>query len=212
MPSVTLTWHMSSDRQDQRHATVLEVRFSSASEFVSEYAENLSAGGLFVRRAHNLEPLSEVDVEINLPGSGRFVVRARVAHVLDADTAARYNRQPGAGMQLVKTPAGFQDALMEHLGRLGRRRDSLVLVEDSACDTVLSTAGFRTELAELDRIVERTIGSKLLAIVVNRPSAKAFRDAIAISPTRIPVIGCNVAVDEEPLLAELDRLVTARPG
>lgn len=201
---------MEKDRQHTRHATELQVRFTSASEFVIEYAENLSAGGLFVRQAHGLAPLSEVQVQIALPGFGQYTVKARVAHVMDEETATRYKRHPGAGLQLTETPEGFQIALTAYLHRLGRRRDSLVLVEEAACLSMLSSAGFRTKAASLDEIAEQALSSGLLAIVVAKRSARKYRDAIASAPRKVSVIGCDHAADEELLLIELDRLLASQ--
>lgn len=203
---------MREDRQYTRHEISLAVRFSSASEFVSEYAENLSAGGLFVRKAQHLEPLSEVEVVIELPGSGTFTVKAKVAHVMTEEMATQYKRHAGAGLQLTSMPAGFEQALMEYLSRLGRRRDALILVEDADCLRLLEDAGFRTTASDLAHVTEQVMSSKILAIVARRSSAANFRSAIAIAPGRPPVIGCDAQADQEPLLVELDRLTVASAG
>ena len=201
----------SSDRVHERHATVLAVRFVSAADFVIEYAENLSAGGLFVRQAHGLEPLSEVTVQIELAGFDTFKVKAKVAHIMDEAMAARLGRSPGAGLQLIDVPPSFTKALSGYLARLGRRRDFLILAEDAACVGMLGEAGFRVDNTDLGRVVEQALSeSTVLAVVVGKGSAAAFRDALSIAPKTVSVIGCHCVVDEEPLLAELDRLVVLR--
>lgn len=200
-----------SDRQHTRHETVLAVRFVKAAEFVMEYAENLSAGGLFVRQAHKLEALSEVTVEIELAGFETFQVKARVAHVLGEEMAAKMGRQPGAGLQLVDVPPGFEAALTSYLARLGKRRDYLLLAEDPNCVSMLSEAGFRVEDTDIDRVIEKSLGADtILAVVVPKSTAAGYREMLAVSPKTVPVIGCHCQVDEEPLLAELDRLVVQR--
>ncbi len=200
---------VSKERRHKRHPTILAVRFLQATDFVTEYAENLSAGGLFVRRAHELEPLSDVEVRLELAGYGSFSVKARVAHVLGEEMAKKMGRSPGAGLQLTKVPPGFDDALRGYLERLGRRRDFLILAEDAACVEMLASAGFHTSLARLALLVEQTLGaSTVLAVVTTRTSTAAFRAALAASPKQVPVIGCDHVSDEEPLLAELDRLVS----
>lgn len=200
-----------SNRKHERQHTVLAIRFVSATEFVTEYAENLSVGGLFVRQAQNLEPLSEITVHIDLAGFDTFKVKARVAHVMDEEMAARMGRSPGAGLQLTEVPSGFEQALSGYLARLGRRRDFLVLAEAPGCVKLLEEAGFRVEPTNPAAVTEQSLGSvEVLAVVVGKASSAMFRDVLAASPRSLPVIGCHHEVDEEPLLAELDRLVVLR--
>ncbi len=187
---------------------IMAVRFATAEEFVTEYAENLSVGGLFLRQGHYLEPLKVISVRISLPGLGDFEVRARVAHVLDTETAKKYGREPGAGLQLVETPDGFDEAMMEYLGRLGKRRDCLVLVSDAATLKFLEEAGYRVEETNLSVIPTQVLGeTAILALIVGKGGASMYRDVIAISPQKIPVIGCDVPGDADALLTELDRLL-----
>lgn len=198
------------DRKHERHATVMAVKFASAEEFVTEYAENLSVGGLFLRQGHRLEPLSIITVQMNLPGFGNFEVKAKVAHILDEETAKRFGREPGAGMQLVEVPDGFDEAMMSYLGRLGKRRDCLVLVSDQETLVFLKATGYRVEETNLSIIPTQVFGDvAILALIVMKGGASMFRDVMAMSPREIPVIGCNIKEDADALLAELDRLLQA---
>ncbi len=200
----------SSNRHHERYSTVLAVRFVSATDFVTEYAENLSVGGLFVRQAQNLTPLAEVTVHIDLAGFQSFEVKARVAHVLDEAAALKMGRVPGAGLQLVEVPADFEKALSGYLARLGRRRDFTVLAEDPNCVTMLSEAGFRVEKTDSGEVAEQAQREAvILAVVVGKASAATFREVLAAAANPVSVIGCHCEVDEEPLLAELDRLVVS---
>ena len=88
----------------QRHRVHFQVRYGNAEEFLIEYVENLSVGGLFIRGAFNLEPLSEITVELDLPGYKTFSLRARVAHILTPDAARSANRPAGAGVEIVDQP------------------------------------------------------------------------------------------------------------
>ncbi len=186
----------------------MAVRFSSAAEFVTEYAENLSVGGLFLRQGHKLEPLSLVTVQISLPGIGNFEVTAKVAHVLDEETAKKFGREPGAGLQLTKVPDGFEDALLAYLGRLGKRRDCLVLVSEDETRKFVEDAGYRVEATDLGTIPTQVLGeAPILALIVATDGASMYRDVIAISPQKIPVVGCKLPGDGEALLIELDRLL-----
>jgi hypothetical protein len=188
----------------------MAVRFASADEFVTEYAENLSVGGLFLRQGHTLEPLSIVTVQMSLPGFGEYEVKARVAHVLDEATAASYGREPGAGMQLIEVPDGFNEALMGYLGRLGKRRDCLVLVSESETHDFLKSAGYRVAETNLSIIPTQVLGEvAVLALIVMKGGAAMYRDVIAICPQKIPVIGCSLPQDADALLIELDRLLLA---
>ena len=65
----------------------LKVVYSSASEFVSEYVENLAAGGLFVSGHTDLDMLREVDVELTAAGMPSLEIRARPVYVVDPLTA-----------------------------------------------------------------------------------------------------------------------------
>ncbi len=128
--------------REERFRVHVEVRFQNALDFVVEYAENLSRGGVFVAGAQGLAPRAEVSCDLALPGLGRFTVLAEVAHVLSAEAAAKLGRSPGAGLQITRSPPGFQDAMSTYLKRLGRRRDTVVMTSDLTCGRFLSSAGF----------------------------------------------------------------------
>ena len=196
------------DRRHERHSTVMAVSFASADEFVAEYAENLSVGGLFLRGGHKLEPLSKVTVKMTLPGFGDFTVIAKVAHILDEATAERFGREAGAGLQLIEVPDGFDDALVGYLGRLGKRRDCLVLVSEENTKKFIKDAGYRVETSSLSIIPTQVVGeTPILALIVAKGAAAMYRAAIAISPQKIPVIGCDIDRHSVALLTELDRLL-----
>jgi Tfp pilus assembly protein PilZ len=114
-------------RRAARYRVHLSVRYETAADFVREYAENLSKGGLFIRRARGLSRHRDVMVELELPGFGSFQVRAEVVHVISPEMATEHGRAAGAGLAIRETPDGFEDALASYLVRLGRRADSLVL-------------------------------------------------------------------------------------
>lgn len=131
-------------RRSARHRVHLSVSYESAAEFVKEYAQNLSAGGLFIAGATDLSPLDLIGIEITLPGYGTYRVKAEVAHVIDADTASRAGCTAGAGLAIKDAPEEFSEALLGYLARLGRRADHLVLVEDPALREAVGRAGYQT--------------------------------------------------------------------
>jgi hypothetical protein len=130
-------------RQAARHRVHVAVRYSTAADFVREYAENLSRGGLFVQGARGLTRHRDLEVELELPGFGSFRVRAEVVHVIDAAAAAELGRTPGAGLAIVATPPGFDAALATYLDRLERRADARVLCDDREAARLLAAAGYR---------------------------------------------------------------------
>lgn len=188
---------------------MLAVKFSNASDFVTEYAENLSAGGLFVRQAHELEPLSEVEVEIDLPGFRAFTVKAKVAHVMGPEFAAKCNRSPGAGLQLMDLPKDFEKALSSYLERLGRRRDCLVFAWQERCQEDLEAAGFRTAAVDLANAIAAAddASNKAVALIVEPVVVSHFEEGVAKASRLISVIGYDGVAAPEILLNELDALL-----
>ena len=199
------------NRRHPRYAVHLQVRFGRALDFVVEYADNLSVGGLFVRGAHTLEPLSEVQVELALPGYDRFTVQGRVAHVVGEAVARFQGRRPGAGIEIISSPPGFDAALSEYLRRLGRRRDVAVLVERGPALELLSAAGFQAQalptVAELVAVMARS-EHPVIALVVTPGSLAVYQQAARDAGVEdlVRALGDEEA-DAEKLLADLDELL-----
>jgi len=129
-------------RKYPRYDVRLAVRYATASEFVNDYVENLSQGGLFIAGA-KLEMFQITTVHVDLPGAGRWTVTAKAVFILDEATAAKMKRRPGVGLEMIEKPRGFDDALLGYLLRLGRRRDHEVIVGDVPGASYLGDAGFR---------------------------------------------------------------------
>jgi len=64
-------------RRDHRYRVHIGVKYGIAEQFVADYAENLSIGGLFIEGAHNLQLYERVEFEIDLPGLGHWRVVAK---------------------------------------------------------------------------------------------------------------------------------------
>jgi hypothetical protein len=141
----------SEQRKHARYPVRLAVSYSTASEFVNDYVENLSQGGLFIAGA-KLEMFQITAVHIELPGSGKFTVTAKAVFVLDEANAAKLNRRAGVGMEIIEKPAGFEDALLGYLLRLGRRRDHELIVGDVPGASFFADAGFRVVTMSQDAL------------------------------------------------------------
>lgn len=130
-------------RQHPRFDVHLVVRYASAAEFVSDYVENLSLGGLFIAGANHLVFRQLVEVSLELPSQGTWRLVARAVFILTPEAAARAGRKPGAGLEIVKKPSGFDDALLGYLLRLGRRRDHAVVAAEIPGIEAFVNAGYR---------------------------------------------------------------------
>jgi hypothetical protein len=185
----------------------MRVRYQSARAFVEEYAENLSAGGLFIAGATDLEPLQEVPVELELPGAGMFRVVTQVAHVMTTEMAAKLGRSAGAGVAVIKAPPGFQEALSAYLMRLGRRADHLVLCGHDGIGAILAEAGYQVATApppaELAAAIARS-KVPVVGVVVASERAPAYRAAAARAGAADVVHEMNTASEADKLLVRLD--------
>ena len=192
-----------SNRTSSRHRVHLSVRYTVASEFVLEYAENLSHGGLFVTGA-GFAPLQELAVELELPGAGRFRLTAEVAHIVTAETAAATGHRQGAGLAITHAPQGFKDALTSYLHRLGRRADKLVMTSHEGIARLMSDAGYKvTQAPPPDALVEAmaTADEEVLAVVV----ASSQRAEYAAVASRAGAGDVVLSMDSH---AELDAILT----
>lgn len=201
-------------RQQLRYRVNFSVRFGAAREFVQEYAENLSTGGLFVRGAHRLEKDEQVVIEIDLPGFETFIVTAKVAHVIGPAEAAAADRKPGAGLQITSTPKGFQDAMRSYLLRLGRRRDYMALVGLDSLRTMLEEAGFQTRPVPAPNALTHVItsvGMPLVAIVVPEALYEHYAKAAEAAGIADLVSIADTTDGFEELLRTLDQRIEPVP-
>ena len=196
-----------SDRRDTRYRVHLSVRFDTAMEFVVEYAENLSRGGIFVRGAHTLPVNSEQKMVLELPGFQEFKVLATVVHVLPPELAEKVDRKPGAGFAITKAPKGFQKALRSYLQQLGRRRDCLVFAGDEPIRHVLEAAGYRSQVIPLPVKLIRALQNppaKVLGVVVSRPDVPEYAEAAEVVGAGNLVHGIDYLEEIELVIPELD--------
>jgi uncharacterized protein (TIGR02266 family) len=154
-------------RTQPRYRVHLKVRYESAREFVQEYAENLSKGGLFIRGARALAPREQVMVEVTLPGYAPFRLVGEVAHVLDPEAADHMGRAPGVGIAVTEAPTNYERALRSYLRLLGKRRECLVFAEDGSVFEALQAAGYQSRpMPPLEDLPDALRGATVLGLVV----------------------------------------------
>jgi hypothetical protein len=195
-------------RRAARYRVYLSVRYEAAADFVREYAENLSRGGLFIRNARGLSRHRDVMVEIELPGYGLYQVRAEVMHVIGDALATEHGRTPGAGLAIREAPNGFEEALSGYLIRLGRRGESLVLAAETETARLLHAAGYQVEAVESPDAVPEAIsrsGAPLVGVVVPVPRLTEFRRAARDSETAELTVGIDASSRIDDILVQLDR-------
>ena len=200
----------SARRSGARYRVHISVRYEAATDFVREYAENLSRGGLFIRGARALGRHRDIEVEIELPGYGTYQVRAEVVHMLDAETAAAQGRTAGAGLAIRDAPAGFGEALAGYLVRLERRADSRVLAADDESARLLTAAGYRVDRVESpaalgERMAQAQAEGALVGVVVPSAAADTFRRAARDSQAAALVVPMEGPRQIDDVLLELDR-------
>jgi uncharacterized protein (TIGR02266 family) len=102
-----------------RHAARFQVGFSSNKEFVLEYAENISAGGVFVHAEHPPELDTIVTVSLHLPGNDVAVeAKGVIVHRVSKEEAAQLGKSPGMGVQFVDSSDEVREAIdraIEHI-------------------------------------------------------------------------------------------------
>lgn len=164
------------NRVHPRYVTRIGVKYTNAAEFVADYVENLSVGGLFIAGAHTRQLTSETDIDIELPGQGSWRVKAKAVFRLEPEAAKASHRRPGVGFQIIEKPAGFEDALLGYLLRLGKRRDYIVMAGDILGRQLLVDSGYNIVPLAVDIDLVRALeDDKLLAIVVSPEIVEPYR-------------------------------------
>lgn len=196
-------------RRHPRYGVHLAVRYTNAEQFVTDYVENLSIGGLFIAGAHQMPLFTETAVEVELPGQGSWTVRAKSVFIIDEKAARTSGRKAGAGMEIVEKPPGFDDALLGYLLRLGQRRDHSVMVGDIPGIRVITDAGYRVIGLESPEEAASLLDDVLVKLVaVLLPPDDVDRYVTGMGPRGASlVIGVDGAGDMLDILARIDSLL-----
>ncbi len=185
------------------------MRYANAEEFVTDYVENLSAGGLFLAGAHMLPLFTETDVQIELPGQGSWTVRAKSIFIIDATAAKASGRTAGAGMEILDKPPGFDDALLGYLLRLGQRRDHTIMVGPVPGIRLIEDAGYRVIGLEPPQIAAALADDplvKLVGVLVRAERVGEYRDALGSRGNDL-VYGVESSEQIADFLARIDSLL-----
>jgi Tfp pilus assembly protein PilZ len=196
-----------SRRRHPRQRVHLSVRFQRARDFVQQYAENLSAGGVFVAGDFDLPMHEEVTLEIELPGHGAYTVHGIVAHLIRPGQAVK-GRGAGIGIEIREGPPGFKDALAAYLARLGHRAMKIVLVSIEPWREIVADAGYGVwplphpqGLVSVIAMCEQPIAG----IVVPQGLESLYASALAfIGRDSSSVIPVDPDDEADPVVARLD--------
>ncbi|MBW1811661.1 MAG: PilZ domain-containing protein [Deltaproteobacteria bacterium] len=200
---------MSKDQEprEERHRVHLSVRYETAVDFVTEYAQNLSVGGLFIQGDQNLHLRQQVNVELELPGYKSFQLAAEVVHILDPESADAIGRKPGTGFTIVKSPSGFDKALSSYLERLGRRKDFVVLAANQPCLKMIKDVGFQTSpvppTSQLVEVIKRS-KDQVIAVVVSKEIEHEYAAAAEAGGRPGLVYGIDFLEEIDGLIPRLD--------
>lgn len=188
----------------------MKVTYASASEFVTDYVENLAAGGLFVPGKTDLDMLKEVDVELVAQGLPEIKLRARPVYVVDPTTARATGRPIGTGMEITAKPFGLDHTLRAHLLRLGKRREVAVMIGDVPGAARFGDAGFKLIPLEPLEALGFALTDALvpvIALVVPATLKEAYASVARESGKLIAVYSPARVDDVDDIVANLDRLL-----
>lgn len=104
-------------RKHSRVASRVKVQGKTEKDVMEEYAENISMGGMFVRGRTDLPLGTRLEMEISLPGGGRILAIAEVAHIVTEEKASLIDGDtvPGCGLRFVEFFKDGAKRLKEYL-------------------------------------------------------------------------------------------------
>ena len=115
-------------RQEERFEVIHRVRFSSGEEFLSEYAENLSRGGMYLVTEESLKPGTVLQARLEIPGLEKPIeLKGTVAYRVGAEQSFEQGRAPGVGIKFLELDPEARQRLDHYLTRLKIHRQKLLL-------------------------------------------------------------------------------------
>jgi hypothetical protein len=81
--------------------SLVRLRCATWREFVESYADDLTRSGLYVATSDVHEPLSMLEVQLELPDGTEIPLQARVVHTLPEEQARAAGKSPGIGLEIL---------------------------------------------------------------------------------------------------------------
>jgi len=108
-------------RRHDRAAVTLVVEYEGADDFVNDYTENLSSGGIFINTAREIEVGTEVKLVLSFPG---------LLHQISLAGIVRWTRaEPednGVGVEFANYEGKARDELEELIARVAQRDPDVI--------------------------------------------------------------------------------------
>ncbi len=99
----------------------LEVRYYHRQQFLKDYTENISQGGLFIATGAPIEPGAPVRVDLVIPDLAAVLpLGGRVAYRLDEEQAEALGTTAGIGVQITEIDPRTDEALRGYVERITR--------------------------------------------------------------------------------------------
>ena len=114
-------------RQEVRYETALEVRFDNLPDFATEYATNISKGGLFIRCPKPPAMRTRISLNLRLPSGENVAIDAEVVHVLSPEQAAAMRTSPGVGVAFGALPVEKRERLEALLTKYNERTPKVLI-------------------------------------------------------------------------------------
>ncbi len=107
-------------RQHPREPMLLKVEYASTSEFLADYTENISSGGVFIATAADFDPGEQIDFSISFPGLlSPIAIRGEVKWRRGRDSA---ETPAGIGVEFLFDASPGCAALRNLIERVHQRR------------------------------------------------------------------------------------------
>lgn len=113
----------SEKRRFERQPVTLLVEYDGADDFVTDYTENLSSGGIFINTAKRLDIGTEVKLMLSFPGLLTPISIAGVVRWLKDDATEEPN---GVGLEFINYTGEVQDELEDLIARIASRDPNVI--------------------------------------------------------------------------------------
>jgi uncharacterized protein (TIGR02266 family) len=100
-------------RKYSRIEAKIKVAFRTMEELVSEFAKNISKGGIFLKTDRLVDPNAEIDLTVTFPnGLGEYQIRGKVTRLMSTTHPTDPDRQlHGVGVQFLNPDPEFVRAV-----------------------------------------------------------------------------------------------------